>query len=123
MPTIVHFDLPVDEIERAQIFYRSLFDWTFEKYDGPMEYYMIRTTGEDGSPGVAGGIGPRGAPDQRIMNYIGVPSVAAYLERVVQLGGAVLMPRAPVPGMGWLAICRDTEGNPFGLFEDDPNAA
>ena len=125
MPTIVHFDVPADDLARAQTFYGSLFDWTFEKYRGPMEieYYQIATKGADGSPGVAGGMGPRGAPGQLITNYIGVPSVAEYQERVAQLGGTVLMPRTVIPGVGWLAICRDTEGNHFGLFEDNPNAA
>jgi uncharacterized protein len=125
MPTIVHFDVPADDIQRAQTFYRELFDWTFEKYSGQiqMEYYQITTRAADGSPGVAGGMGPRGAPGQQITQYIGVPSVATYLERVVQLGGSAIMQRTAVPGVGWLAVCQDTEGNTFGLFEDDTSAA
>lgn len=119
MPTIVHFDVPADDIERAQIFYNSLFGWTFEKYDGPIEYYQIATKAEDGSPGVYGGMGPRGEPGQQVMNYIGVPSVATYLERVTLLGGTILMPRTPLPGIGSLAICVDTEGNRFGLVDED----
>jgi predicted enzyme related to lactoylglutathione lyase len=121
MPTIVHFDLPADDIRRAQAFYESLFGWTFEKYGGPIEYYQITTTALDGSPGVNGGMGPRGAPDQQLMDYVGVPSVADYLERVTQLGGSILMPRTPIPGVGSLAICQDTEGNRFGLVDDNEN--
>ena len=121
MPTIVHFDFPADDIKRAQSFYGSLFGWTFEKYGGPMEYYQITTAALDGSPGVGGGMGPRGEPGQQIMNYLGVPSVADYLERVTQLGGTVLMPRTPIPCVGSLAICQDTEGNRFGLVDDNQN--
>lgn len=123
MPTIVHFDLPADDIKRAQAFYGSLFGWTFEKYEGPIEYYLIRTTALDGAPGVAGGMGPRGAPDQQMMDYIGVPSVADYLERVTQLGGTIIMPRTAIPTIGSLAICQDTEGNRFGLVDDDQSPA
>lgn len=123
MPTIVHFDLPADDIARAQSFYASLFGWTFERYAGPIEYYAIGTTNDDGTPGIGGGLGPRGAPDQQMMNYIGVPSVSDYLGRVEGLGGTVLMPRTTIPSIGYLAICRDTEGNVFGLFEEDPGAA
>jgi uncharacterized protein len=120
MPTFVHFDLPADDIGRAKAFYGSLFGWSFQKAEGvPMEYHMIATTALDGSPGIAGGMGSRGAPDQQIMNYVGVPSVATYLDRVVQLGGTVVMPRTPIPGVGSLAICQDTEGNRFGLVDDD----
>jgi uncharacterized protein len=122
MPTIVHFDVPADDIERAQAFYGSLFGWTFEKYGGPMEYYQISTAALDGSQGVNGGMGPRGEPGQQMMNYVGVPSVAEYLEKVTALGGKVVMPRTPIPGIGSLAICEDTEGNRFGLV-DDENAA
>lgn len=45
MPTIFHFDVPVDDIERAQTFYRGLFNWTFEKYGGQiqMDYFQIAT--------------------------------------------------------------------------------
>ncbi len=124
MPTIVHFDLPADDTERARAFYGELFGWTFTRAEGvPMEYHLIATNALDGSPGLAGGMGPRGAPDQQILNYVGVPSVAAYLDRVVQLGGTVLMPRTPIPGVGSLAICQDTEGNRFGLVDDDQNVA
>jgi predicted enzyme related to lactoylglutathione lyase len=28
----------------------------------------------------------------------------------------------PVPGMGWLVNCMDTEGNAFGLWEESKNA-
>ncbi|HOT93641.1 MAG TPA: VOC family protein [Methanoregulaceae archaeon] len=122
MPTIVHFDLPADDIGRAQSFYASLFGWTFERYAGPIEYYAIGTTNDDGTPGIGGGMGPRGAPGQQMMNYIGVPSVADYLARVEGLGGAVLLPRTTIPSIGYLAVCRDTEGNAFGLFEEDPGA-
>ncbi len=122
MPTIVHFDLPADDITRAQSFYGSLFGWTFERYAGPIEYYAIGTTNEDGTAGIGGGMGPRGAPEQQIMNYIGVRSVEDYLARVKGLGGAVMMPKTTIPSIGFLAICRDTEGNVFGLFEEDPGA-
>ena len=120
MPTIVHFDLPADDTQRAIAFYSELFGWTFQKAEGvPMEYYLIATKNLDGSSGLAGGMGPRGAPDQQMMNYIGVPSVADYLERVTRIGGTVIMPRTPIPGVGSLAICQDTEGNRFGLVDDN----
>lgn len=119
MPTIVHFDLPADDTSRAQAFYSELFGWAFEKAEGvPMEYHMIATRALDGSPGLAGGMGPRGEPGQQIMNYVGVSSVADYLDRVSQLGGQIIMPRTPIPGVGTLAICEDTEGNRFGLVDE-----
>ncbi|WP_256623108.1 hypothetical protein [Methanolobus chelungpuianus] len=66
-------------------------------------------------------MGLRGAPDQRILNYIGVPSIDEYIEKVKRAGGKVLA-RMPVPGMGYLANCVDTENNLFGLWEGNANA-
>ncbi len=123
MATIVHFDLPADDPERAMAFYSGLFGWKFEKSEGPFEYYLIETAALDGSPGPGGGMGRRGAPGQQIMNYIGVADIDASLARVAELGGSITMPRTTVPGFGYLAIATDTEGNAFGLWEDDPEAA
>jgi predicted enzyme related to lactoylglutathione lyase len=49
--------------------------------------------------------------------------VADYLAKAEKLGAKVIMPRSPVPGMGWFAFCQDTEGNVFGLWQDDSAAS
>ena len=122
MPTIVHFDLPAGDLACARKFSGELFGWTFQRPPGPLEYYLVTTTGLDGAPGIRGGMGKRGAPDQRMMNYFGVPSVEQYLAKAKALGASVVMPRTTVPFFGYLAVCVDTEGNPFGLWEEDPSA-
>lgn len=119
MATIVHFDISADEPERAKAFYEKLFDWKMEKLPGPMDYYMIATKGIDGAQGIGGGMAKRDAGQQPgIINYIGVLSIDKTLEQVAASGGTVLMPVQPVPGYGLLAICADTEGNMFGVFEE-----
>jgi predicted enzyme related to lactoylglutathione lyase len=30
--------------------------------------------------------------------------------------------KQPIPGVGWFTRCKDTEGNPFGLFQSDESA-
>ncbi|HDQ07755.1 MAG TPA: VOC family protein [Methanoculleus sp.] len=122
MATIVHFDLPADDTERAKTFYSSLFGWTFELAPGWEDFYFITTAAGDGSPGVGGGMGRRGAPGQNITNYIGVASVDSCLGDVVRLGGKVLLGKTAVQKFGYLAVCEDTEGNTFGLWEEDPGA-
>ncbi|MCD4822740.1 MAG: VOC family protein [Methanococcoides sp.] len=122
MPAIAHFDLPVDDIDRAKEFYTELFDWKIEKVPGPMDYYFIETESLDGEKGVGGGMGLRGSPEQRITNFIEVASVEEYSTRVEELGGTVLQPKMPVPGWGYLAVCMDTEENTFGLWEVDENS-
>ncbi|MBN1455621.1 MAG: VOC family protein [Methanomicrobia archaeon] len=122
MPTIVHFDIPAEDLERARRFYEHVFGWKIEQPPGPIPYYLIETTDLAGNPGVGGGMGPRQQPDEQIKQFIGVESIAAYIEKVEALGGSLVAPRMAVPGWGYLAICRDTEQNLFGLWEEDNEA-
>lgn len=121
MPTIVHFDVPAEDIERGRKFYTELFGWTFQSFP-EMQYDLITTTNLDGTPGVGGGMGKRMDPSQRMMNYFGVPSIEAAMKKVKSLGGKLISEKMAVPGMGYLANCMDTEGNMFGLWEEDAKA-
>jgi predicted enzyme related to lactoylglutathione lyase len=132
MPTIVHFDIPSDDIERLKKFYNDLFGWKFDKFPSPpsseampegMEYWLISTVDDKGNKVLGGGMGKRQSPQQQgITNFFDVKSVQEYSARVEQLGGKVISPKMPVPGMGYMAICTDTENNCFGIFEADQTA-
>ena len=114
----IHFDLTVDDPDRAMTFYRDIFGWKFEKWNGPMEYWMV-TTGDEKEPGINGGLSKRGDSGMPNMNTIGVSSVDKFSKMVQDKGGKVVMPKAAIPGMGWFATCQDTEGNTFGIIEED----
>lgn len=119
MPTIRHFEIPADDLERARIFYQGVFEWEFKEM--PMEYWSIETK-KSGQPGYLGGLLKRQKKNQRIVNYIGVPSLEHYTNRVAMLGGRVIVPKRTIPGMGHFAMCSDTENNIFALWEDDDAA-
>jgi hypothetical protein len=121
MPTVVHFDVPADDIERAKKFYSALLGWKFESFP-MMQYNLITTTNLDGTPGVGGGMGKRMEPSQRMMNYFGVSSIDIAMKQVKSLGGKILSEKMAVPRMGYLVNCIDTEGNLFGLWEEDTRA-
>ncbi|WP_340818334.1 VOC family protein [Methanolobus sp. WCC4] len=121
MATFVHIDIPADDVERSKKFYGDLFGWKFEKPMPDMDYYLFESTGLDGEAGIGGGMGLRGEPEQRMTSYIGVPSVKEYAEKIEATGGKVLN-QMPVPGWGYLAICLDTEGNIFGIWEENKDA-
>lgn len=122
MATIVHFEIPADNIERTNKFYGNLFGWKMEKMAGPMEYWTFRTTNDKGEQIIGGGIMKRQMPDQGITNYIGVDSVDKYSKKVQELGGKVKVQKTEVPGFGWFAVCTDTENNTFALWEANPQA-
>jgi predicted enzyme related to lactoylglutathione lyase len=121
MPRPVHFDIVADDPGRAAAFYSAVFGWSFTKWDGPMDYWLI-STGEESEPGIDGGLAVRSEGDPPLMHTIGVASVDDYTERVTAAGGTVISPKSPIPGVGWFAQCADSEGNAFGLMEPDPSA-
>jgi len=120
MPRPVHFDMSAEDPERAVQFYGDVFGWTFQKWDGPMDYWMV-TTGTDGI-GINGGLSRRSGDNATIMNTIDVPSVDDYLDRITSAGGKVVMPKDAVPGVGWFAEFVDPEGNHFGIMQPDSEA-
>jgi len=114
---ICHFEVPAEDVERAKKFYQGLFDWKIEAVEGG---YNLITVGE---PGPNGGMMKRMAPGQGITVYINVESVDDYSKKLQSLGGKVLMPKTPVPTMGYFAVFQDTEGNALALWEVNPQAA
>lgn len=120
MPRVSWFDIPADDLERAQKFYKDVFDWKFDKWDGPMEYYMADTGKEE--PGINGGLAKRMPGQMGITNTITVPSVDEFTKKIVDNGGQLITQKMPIPGIGWFAQCSDTEGNIFGIIEMDKEA-
>ncbi|RSD14845.1 VOC family protein [Amycolatopsis eburnea] len=125
MPRPVHFEIHAGDPERAVAFYTSVFGWKFERW-GEAPYWVI-STGE--GDGIDGGLLPRqgaapeaSAPVHGFVNTIAVPDLDASLDAVTDAGGTLALPKNPVPGVGWLAYCKDTEGNVFGLLQPDENA-
>ena len=126
--TVVHFEIPADQPERAAEFYRELFGWKIDHMEGPMDYWLVNTvaTGADGRPteqGVNGGLMRRMMPGQTPVNYISVENVDQFSRKAESLGAKVVVPKMPVPGMGWFAQLTDTEGNIFAIWQHDPAAA
>ena len=125
MPTIVHFEVPADDVERSRKFYSDLFGWKMEKWPGMesgMDYWIINTTDNEGSKAIGGGMMKRQNPQQGITNFIDVTSVDEYSAKVQSLGGKIVAPKQAVPTMGYFAVCLDTENNTFGIWETNPNA-
>ena len=122
MSRVVHFEIPADDPKRAIKFYEKVFDWQIEKWDGPIEYWLIMT-GEEDKPGIDGGLARREDPTIGVENTIDVKDLDASLANVKAHGGEVIRPRMAVPGVGWMAYIKDTEGNVFGLMESDLEAA
>ena len=121
MSRVIHFEIPASDPERAANFYKKAFGWKIEKWPGPMDYWMV-TTGADGAPGINGGLLRKQAPTVATTNTIGVESVDGALAAVQGAGGKLVMPKTPIPTIGYFAYCEDPEGNLFGVMQADANA-
>ena len=117
MSRVVHFEIPANDTGRCEQFYREVFGWNFQKWEGPMGYWLVSTGTE--ARGIDGGMMKRESPAQSTVNTIEVESLDETLKNVQRLGGAVAVPRGAIPGMGWIAYCSDTESNLFGVLQPD----
>jgi predicted enzyme related to lactoylglutathione lyase len=105
-PALSLIEFPADDAERALRFWGGLLDAELEPRS-PEEGEGWHTGGTEPAVGVHSR--GRGPGDSFSLPYFEVDDLAAALERVVALGGSVIH-----PGERW-AICRDSEGSPFGL--------
>jgi predicted enzyme related to lactoylglutathione lyase len=115
---VMHFDIPIDDSDRAGAFYRDVFGWTVTKW-GPMEYWTM-TTGAEPGPGAEGALTPRAEAPEGVVVYVGVDDIDDAMVRVTEAGGTMLTEKMPIPTVGWSARLRDSEGNVIGLFQADP---
>jgi hypothetical protein len=116
MSKVVHFEIPADDTNRAKEFWSGIFGIEWQSYDGPVEYYMF--SNDDQQSG--GGLMPRNGQNGLTI-YFAVEDLDAAREKVQQMGGSV-EEKSPVPGMGWFAHAKDTEGNSFSMWQNDENA-
>ncbi len=119
MPRIVHFEINADKPKRAVKFYQKVFDWEITAWEGPMDYWIVKTG--EGEGGIDGAILKRSTPGLMVLNTISVPSIDEYAKKIEESGGKMLTPKVPMAGVGYFAYFRDTEGNVLGLREENPS--
>ncbi len=115
---IVHVEFPSVDADRAQKFWSGLFGWSFKDSGMPDMDYRIAQANE--TMGVA--VFPSDDRSGHPHYYYAVEDVEAAMAKVRELGGES-EDKSPVPSIGWLAICKDSEGNTFRLFQADSTAA
>lgn len=119
MPRVTHFEFQAEDPQRAERFFKDVFDWKFQKWNGGEMDYWVVTTGEK-EPGINGGMVKKGS--RFVQHTIEVESIDQYIDRIESAGGEVLFPKMAIPGVGWFTQFKDTEGNIFGLMQPDKEA-
>lgn len=126
MPRPIHFEIHTDDMDRAQRFYETMFGWTFSGVQGS-DYRLIKT---GAGPGIDGGMmhrrGPPpqgGEPLSSWVCTLDVEDVDACVAKAESSGGSLALPKMAIPGVGWLAYIKDSEGNILGMMQLDAAAA
>lgn len=115
MPRVIHFEISADEPYRAAKFYKDVFGWEINKWNGPWDYWLV-TTGSSNEEGINGGIFKRKGYANHV-NTIDVSSVDEFVKKVIDNGGSIALEKKHIPGVGYTAYCKDTEDNVFGILE------
>ena len=121
MPRVVHFELTSDDPEKSAAFFQKVFDWKVTKWEGPQEYWLVET-GEEEEPGINGGLFRPSGIFSGTVNTIAVPDIDAYIEKVKQHGGEIVIEKNAIPGVGYSAYAKDEGGILFGIHQEDPTA-
>ncbi len=122
MNRFTHFELATSDLEKTADFYRTVFGWDIQKWEGPVEYWMV-TTGDQTTPGINGGLLLTQGDFKGTVNTIEVEDIDSVIEKVLACGGEVAMPKGPIPSVGYQAYVKDSTGIMIGLHQADPNAA
>ncbi len=111
---VTHIEFPADDLDRAGRFYAELFGWQLKEVEGFPGYMTFNT----GTAEIGGALGRRGeSVGDQLRIYVEVDSIDEMLSRVEELGGAVVSGKEDIPGYGWYAVIRDSEGSELGLYE------
>lgn len=110
---LCHFEFMTADVARCRAFYSGVFDWRFD--DGTMPGYTLIQTGQD----AAGGMfqKPPNAPFVCLNVYFSVSDIDATLQKAISLGGRVVVPRTPIPGVGHFAMFADPENVVIGIMQ------
>ncbi len=122
MNRVIHFEIQADDVGRVTKFYQNVLGWKIDqmmtKEQGGMDYWGI-TTG-DGGVGINGGLYQRPADGEKFYLYdctVDVVDLDKAMEAVKTNGGTITRDKMEIPGVGWFAGAKDTEGNRFGLMQ------
>ncbi len=120
MPRVIHFEIPADNPSRAVEFYKKVFGWEINKWEGPMEYHPA-VTGKKETPGIDGAIMGKDGTAKSTVNTIDVPNFDEFVSKVKYYGGTQVTDKTEIPGVGTFCYCKDTEGNLFGILQPNMN--
>jgi hypothetical protein len=121
MNRFTHFELATNDLEKTAQFYRNVFGWKIDKWEGPIEYWLVNT-GDASTPGINGGLMHTDEHFKGTVNTVEVDDIDAAIVKVLANGGEMVLPKGAIPGVGYQAYFKDNAGIVVGLHQADPKA-
>lgn len=117
---VVHWEFWSQNPQKVSDFYQDVFDWNISLIP-EMNYHLVDTGGEGG---INGGImTPKEGPwPGNMAFYIDVDDIDAYVDKVQQAGGEIVVDKMEVPGVGWFALFKDPDERVIGIWKQNPEA-
>jgi len=119
---VTWFELPADDMSRAEKFYNEVFEWDTSDMGGGSLYSQTAPSDEGMTPKetgiINGDISPRTAAFDKPLIVVTVDDLDAKIEKIKSAGGSVVQPREIVDEMMAWAIVSDTEGNKIGILQN-----
>ncbi len=123
MDKVVHFEIPAENVKRAQDFYRKAFGWKINPVE-QVKYTILQTVDVDKdmmpleSGAINGGMMERNDKVKSPVITVQVAGIDKSAEEIKKLGGTVIWDKFQVGDIGFAAYFKDTEGNVLGLWEN-----
>ena len=126
MGRVVHFEIHASDLDRAERFYRDVFGWDVQRFDGPIDYRLLNT-GPKSQAGIDGALVERraDAKGDAVIAYVctvEVDDIAATEQKVKEAGGEQVVDRQEIGEVGQLSYFKDSEGNIFGALQPAPGS-
>lgn len=122
---MTHFAIHIDDMERAKTFYDQVFEWGFSSY-GQDDFFQIKADKSENGELIGAMQSRKYSPvSEKVIGLectIAVENIDRVIQKVMDNGGQVLMPKTAIPHVGWIAKFLDTEGNLICGMQYDPSA-
>jgi predicted enzyme related to lactoylglutathione lyase len=112
---IVHIEIPAHDREVSASFYAALFGWEMQHHP-EMQYTTFAA-----APGPGGGLATIDGDNVKqgqLLIHVGTDDVDASLNKAVELGGTIVIPKSEIPGIGWFGVFADPVGNRIAVYKD-----
>ena len=123
MDSVIHFDIPAEDLARAKEFYEKIFSWKINYYSD--EYSLCTTTEMDEKTkmpkevgSINGGLQKKDDMSPYPIVVIGVKDIDLTIKNILARGGKIIMGKKQMGDMGTYAKLTDSENNVIGIWQN-----